>query len=296
MILAQKYIDDFLISKDRITLTEEQLHIPGLRMMGHHMIYNVLEPLGWHYHEDAFEFSISVKGNFAFYTPEKVYSFSRGDVFVSYPNEIHGTDKTPVASGDLYWFQLDISREEDFLFLSSDSAGELIRNLKAIPNHVIHTEVSKMIPLLENAFEGALLGKDGHLVAAYLVLFLHLLLSYVQKESNHLSLNMLRVLDYIQDNITAEIPLEHLASIAGLSCSQFKQNFKKELGTSPRHYINQQKIEFSKELLLEGKSVTEIAMLLNFSGSNYFSSVFKKFTLRTPTEYIQEQEKHGGRN
>lgn len=289
MISAQKHRDDFLISKDRITLTEEQLHIPGLRMLGHHMIYNVLEPLGWHYHEDSFEFSLSVKGNFVFHTPKKVYPFSRGDAFVSYPNEVHGTDKTPVASGELYWFQLDIGNEDNFLFLEPDSAKELIDQLKRIPNHVIHTEISKMLPLMENAFEAALSGRDCHLVAAYLVLFLHLLLSCVQKESSFISLTMLRVLDYIQANITMEISLEHLASIANLSCSQFKQNFKKELGTSPRHYINQQKVEFSKELLLEGRSITEIAMMLNFSSSNYFSSVFKKYTLRTPTEYVQEQ-------
>jgi len=289
MISAQNHRDTFLISKDRITLTEEQLHIPGLRMIGHHMIYNVLEPLNWQYHEEAFEFSLSVKGNFVFHTPQKAYPFSRGDVFVSFPNEIHGTDRTPVASGELYWFQLDISREENFLFLSPDSAKELIDQLKRIPNHVIHTEISKMLPLIENAFEAALSRNDRHLVAAYMVLFLHLLLSYEQKESSYISLTMLRVLDYIQANITTEISLEHLATIANLSCSQFKQNFKKELGTSPRHYINQQKIEFSKGLLLEGRSVTEIAMLLNFSSSNYFSSVFKKYTLRTPSEYMHEQ-------
>ena len=146
-----------------------------------------------------------------------------------------------------------------------------------------------MLPLMESAFEAALSGNNRHLVAAYLVLFLHLLISYEQKESSHISLTMLRVLEYIQANITTEISLEHLAAIANLSCSQFNQNFKRELGTSPRHYINQQKIEFSKGLLREGQSVTETAMLLNFSSSNYFSSVFKKYTLRTPTEYMHEQ-------
>lgn len=288
MVPVKNYRDVFFVSKDRVTLTEEQLHIPGLRMLGHHMIYNVLEPLGWHYHEDAFEITLSVKGKFGFHTRDKVFPFSRGDVFISRPGEVHGTDREPVSSGELYWFQLDISQRENFLFLNEEAAGELIGKLRSLPHQVIHTEISKVLPLLENAFEGAVNGKDRHLVAAYLVLFLHLLLSYVQKESEYVSLSMLKVLDYIQANVTAEISLEHLAAIANLSCSQFKQNFKKELGTSPRHYINQQKIECAKEYLLEGKNVTEIAMMLNFSSSNYFSSVFKKYTLRTPTEYVQE--------
>lgn len=288
---AKSIRDTFLISKDRVTLTEEQLHIPGLRMMGHHMINNVLNPLAWHYHENAFEFSMSVKGMFSFKTPDKIYRFSGGDVFVSYPNEVHGTNRDPVSSGELYWFQLDISCEEDLLFLCPEAARDLIRQLQAIPHHVIHGEMSLMLPLMKSSFKAALSGGDKHRIAAYIVLFLHMLLACMQKESLNISLNMMKVLDYIQENVTTDISLEQLAVIANLSCSQFKNNFKKEIGISPRNYINQQRIEYAKELLQEGKSVTETAMLLNFSSSDYFSTVFKKFTRFTPTEYVQEYYK-----
>ena len=219
--------DPFLISKDRITLTEVQLHIPGLRMIGHHNIYHVLEPLSWQYHEDAFEISLSVKGEFKFHTQEKLYSFSRGDVFISFPNEVHSTDQTPVSTGELYWFQLDISQEDHFLFLEPAAARQLIRQMMMIPHHIIHSEITVLLPLIKNAFDAALAGKDPHLVASYIVLFLHLLLSYVERNSLCISISMLHVLDYIHDNIADEISLEHLASIANLSCSQFKQNFKK---------------------------------------------------------------------
>ena len=288
MIIAENNRDEFYISKDRVTFTQEQLHIPGLRMMGHHMIHSVLKPLNWHYHENAFEFSLSVKGKFVFETLEKVYQFSGGDVFVSYPNEVHGTNRDPVASGELYWFQLDVSCEEDFLFLCPEAARELIAQMKAIPHHVIHGEISLMLPLMKNAFKAAFSGDDKYRIAAYIVLFLHMMLTYVQKNSAYISLNIQSVLEYIQENITSEIVLEELADIAQLSCSQFKNNFKKEVGISPRQYINQQKIEYAKKFLLEGKSITETAMILSFSSSDYFSSVFKKYTRFTPTEYVQE--------
>ena len=80
-----------------------------------------------------------------------------------------------------------------------------------------------------------------------------------------------------------------MAALANLSCSQYKQKFKKQLEISPRHFINQQKIEYSKLLLLEGMSVTDIAMLLGFTTSSYFSTVFKKYTLYTPTEYLEKE-------
>ena len=42
-------------------------------------------------------------------------------------------------------------------------------------------------------------------------------------------------------DLSAPLPLEELAALAGLSLSQFKLNFKKEPGTSPRHFISQKK-------------------------------------------------------
>ena len=40
---------------------------------------------------------------------------------------------------------------------------------------------------------------------------------------------------------------------------------------------------------MEGMTVTDIAMLLGFTTSGYFSTVFKKYTLYTPMEYVKMQ-------
>ncbi len=41
---------------------------------------------------------------------------------------------------------------------------------------------------------------------------------------------------------------------------------------------------------MEGMSVTDIAMLLNFNTSSYFSTVFKKFTALSPMDYLKKQQ------
>ena len=212
-------------------------------------------------------------------------------MFVSHPDEVHGTNQVPVTTGELYWFQLDISDETHFLFLNQEAAHELIGKLKEISQHVIRTEIKKTLPLMERAFELALEGADVQLISSLLQLFLHLMIMYSQQEPSQLSMDIIKVLDYILENITSELSLDHLASLANLSCSQFKQKFKKQLGIAPRHFINQQKIEYAKTLLLEGKSVTDTAMLLNFTTSSYFSTVFKKYTLYTPSEYLKMYRK-----
>lgn len=71
-----KWYDHYTVEKNRIILTEEQLHIPGLRMFGHHTSYNATQSLNWHYHENAFEFSLPSKGTFSFSTMDENFPFS----------------------------------------------------------------------------------------------------------------------------------------------------------------------------------------------------------------------------
>ena len=59
-----------------------------------------------------------------------------------------------------------------------------------------------------------------------------------------------------------------------------------EVGISPRNFINFHKVEAAKGLLLEGHSVTDTAMALNFSSSNYFSNVFRRYTSFSPSQYL----------
>ena len=52
-------------------------------------------------------------------------------------------------------------------------------------------------------------------------------------------------------------------------------------------------VELARQLLLEGRSVTDVAMELGFSSSNYFSSVFRRYTAMSPTQYLAANGKDG---
>ena len=83
-----------------------------------------------------------------------------------------------------------------------------------------------------------------------------------------------------------KLTLEYLSEIAGYSLSRFKIKFKENIGTSPAEFITMQKIEYAKAVLLQKpESITNLALSLGFSSSNYFSYVFRKYTGRTPSEY-----------
>lgn len=289
MFSAINWHDQYTLTKERIIYTQEQHHVPGVHALARHTMKDSIPSLKWHYHENSFEFTISTKGTFSFSTQTSSYRFSGGDVFIAFPDEIHGTNDIPVSVGEIYWFQLDVSNPKEFLFMNEDTAIHMIENLRALPHHVVQANAEEMRPLIQQAFYLAQRNEEPEFIASYLQLFLYLLIHSANNEKFALSPDIGRTLNYILDNITEELPLEELAALANLSCSQYKQKFKKQLGISPRHFINQQKIEHSKLLLLEGMSVTDIAMLLGFTTSSYFSTVFKKYTLYTPTEYLEKE-------
>lgn len=290
MFSAINWHDQYTLTKERIIYTQEQHHVPGVHALARHTMKDSIPSLKWHYHENSFEFTISTKGTFSFSTQTSSYRFSGGDVFIAFPDEIHGTNDIPVSVGEIYWFQLDVSNPKKFLFMNEDTAIHMIENLRALPHHVVQANAEEIRPLIQQAFYLAQRNEEPEFIASYLQLFLYLLIHSANNEKFALSPDIGRTLNYILDNITEELPLEELAALANLSCSQYKQKFKKQLGISPRHFINQQKIEHSKLLLLEGMSVTDIAMLLGFTTSSYFSTVFKKYTLYTPTEYLEKEK------
>lgn len=281
------WIDNYYFSKDRIVLTFEQLRIPGVRTFGKHTMQTAVSPLLPHFHENCFEITFVTKGMILFYVNNREYRVNGGDAFIAFPNEMHSTNSTPMSVGEILWLQLDISSEADFLFLDRKAAATLIRQLHAIPHHNIRTDNKEIRSVLTKAFSLVLESGNEMMTASYITIYLHLLIHFSKETQFPLTPDIGQSLNYILDNITSDLSLDFLAQYCHLSTSHYKQKFKNEMGISPRNFINQQKIEYSKSLLLDGNSITEVSMILGFSSSSYFSVIFKKYTAFTPSEYVQ---------
>lgn len=285
---AINWKDEYFVSKDRIVLTNDELNIPGIRLFATHKIQNAILPLLPHYHENAFEFTLVVKGSMSFYTGRTEYTIPGGSVFVSFPNETHSTNDIPISLNHQYWMQIDISSPDHFLFLDRPTADKLIQNLQRIDQHVIAIDSKEICPLIKKAFDLCLNGGSPLRIAAYLIIFLESLIMSSQGLSDRTFQDIDFAVEYINEHITEDLSLDDLADQVHLSTSQFKQKFRSVMGISPRNYINREKINCAKRLLLSGYSVTDVAMELSFNDSSYFSTVFKKYTLKTPRQYVSE--------
>ena len=101
-----------------------------------------------------------------------------------------------------------------------------------------------------------------------------------------------QVLAYIREHYAEKITLSLLAERTELSTFYLSTLIKKETGLSLTDHINMTRIEESKRMLLdENASIIEVADRVGFLYQNHFSTVFKKITGMTPTEFIQSRDR-----
>lgn len=276
-------------SKDRVVFTREQLSIPGIEMFGQHVIKSALPPLDPHYHLNCFEITILLEGSLTFEADHQNYSLIGGDLFLTFPNEIHSTNMFPMAKGNIIWFQIDATDCENLLFLDDTTSQALRQCLQNLTSHAYHLEPD-LIELAKKAFDCISRKASPTLSASYLALFLQLLIHNSKLAILPISEEIQKSIDYIQKNITQAITLEEIAAFCNLSTSSYKQKFRAQVGISPRNYSNMEKIKIAKTLLDSGYSITDTSMQLGFNTSSHFTKVFKKYTSQSPHSYVRKKD------
>ncbi|EMS69655.1 response regulator transcription factor [Ruminiclostridium cellobioparum] len=99
-----------------------------------------------------------------------------------------------------------------------------------------------------------------------------------------------KAIDYIQEHYSEQVTLNEVAENIYVSTFYISRMFKKELGKSFVDYLNDVRIEKSKELLKDIKYKTyEVAEIVGISDPHYFSKLFKKYSGMTPSEYRETQ-------
>ncbi|WP_283680284.1 AraC family transcriptional regulator [Lentilactobacillus sp. Marseille-Q4993] len=99
-----------------------------------------------------------------------------------------------------------------------------------------------------------------------------------------------RAITYIQINIGDTIAVSEIAKYLGINASYLSRLFKAETGTTLTDFINIKKVSRAKSLLMdESISVTDVALLLGYSDTAYFSKVFKKYVGTSPRNYLKTQ-------
>ncbi|PCJ57961.1 MAG: hypothetical protein COA79_14405 [Planctomycetota bacterium] len=99
---------------------------------------------------------------------------------------------------------------------------------------------------------------------------------------------------FIFDSFNADLNPNHsIASLAkkmNMSQSNFSKCFSRDIGLSPKAYLNKRLVEEAQNaLILNDQAISKIAFELHFEDEHYFSRFFKKQTGFSPKAY---REKH----
>ena len=94
---------------------------------------------------------------------------------------------------------------------------------------------------------------------------------------------------YIHDNLSSPLSLEIIAEHLHISPSHLSRTFKKSCNESLTEFINKTRIEKAKDYLVHSDILTyEIAEKVGYNDAAYFSSIFKRYTGMSPTDYRQQ--------
>ncbi len=112
------------------------------------------------------------------------------------------------------------------------------------------------------------------------------------KKNSNLTPAIASCADYISMHTEDDLSLEYLAKRSGYTEYYLSRKFKTEIGTSINEYINQQKIEHAKVLLVTTNAdLQSISDRLHFGTRSYFTLTFKKLAGISPSEYRKEHKK-----
>jgi AraC-like DNA-binding protein len=90
---------------------------------------------------------------------------------------------------------------------------------------------------------------------------------------------------FINNNFDRELNLNLLSRTRFTSKFHLLRLFKKYYGQTPKQYLTDKRIEKSKEVLKNGRSVSETCFAVGFESQSSFCTLFKKRVGLTPTEF-----------
>ena len=95
-----------------------------------------------------------------------------------------------------------------------------------------------------------------------------------------------KAMDFMYANYQECITLEDISKHVNVNKCYFCSLFKKEVNKTVTQFLNEIRIDRSKELLVkDGISMLDVALNVGFNNQNYYNMSFKKLTGTTPLEY-----------
>lgn len=205
---------------------------------------------------------------------------SAGDVFVAFPNQIHGYEQSEDIRGYLL-----IVPVKPYL---SAYYSTLMNKTPVTPClHKAQWEASGLLELLALAERDKATASET-VMQGYLHVIMGKLLSLLTLKDSHTESDdaLKKILRYLNDHYTGPVSRSDIARAVGYNESYVSHIFSDTLKTTIPDYINSMRINDASRLLAETDlPITRIASDLGFGSIRNFNRVFLKQKGVSPKEY-----------
>lgn len=256
------------------------------------------EPIGLHTHEFC-EIVVITGGKGRHVTGENEYDLQTGDTFViggARPHDYVNLDHLRLVNilfdpAEIPWTMGDLMSVPGYhvLFTLEPAFRERHQfnsRLRLSPMDLAHT--IEVIDQLQKELQQKKPGYRLMAVTMFLQIatFLSRLYDRSRDERSGSLLQIADTISHIEMNFTQAITLDELVMISRMSRRNFLRTFEQTMGYSPIQYLIRLRIRKAcEQLRTDRANITEVAMSVGFTDSNYFSRKFRDITGVSPREY-----------
>jgi len=98
---------------------------------------------------------------------------------------------------------------------------------------------------------------------------------------------LVRAVEYIQDQLNADLTVSGIAQTVGMSPDHFTRLFKKSTGQTPYDYVVEARVRKAKELLTTGEfTISEAAYHVGFVDQSHLTRHFKRVFGLPPSKML----------
>lgn len=226
----------------------------------------------------------------------KEVELEAGQIYIHKPNEFHNIRCDGKRAANSVIISFDCDSPELFsvagqVLTADEEERRYIGNVVKEASSAFSTRLSDpYISVMEKA-------KDGEFCCEQLIrlniemLLISLIRSNKNKKPPAIKKNstiLAEITDYLSENVENKVTFRDVVKKFNLSPSVLKKIFREQVGCGVMDYFTRLKIDRAKEMIREEKyNFTEISERLEFNNSQYFTTVFKRVSGMTPSEYAK---------
>ena len=245
-----------------------------------------------HYHS-AVEVIMCLQGVVQIDIPHHSYQIKAGEVLFIPSAMPHSLRMDAGSSRNLFLFEVDyLLSFHDFLLLAPMCASPIYITQDAPVSQAVWHSLDQIIQIYHSNDPLKNMVMYTHLLEIYVRLGHEFLVSSmaneglsVEKRFAYLDL-LQHVIEYVNQHLAEDMPLEKIASEAGFSKYHFIRLFKKLTGETFHQYLCKQRISRAESLMRQSDlSVLQIAMRTGFNSIATFNRIYKEMRGMTPSQY-----------